>query len=108
MHKDVTYFVYILSSKTRVLYIGVTNSLIRRVEEHRAGNGSEFTCKYQVHRLVYYEPFQYVINAISRETELKGWLRSRKVELIESVNPKWRDLFEEFGKPVAYKPPSAV
>jgi len=91
MQRDVTYFVYILASHTRVLYIGVTNSLIRRVGEHRAGKGSVFTRRYRVHRLVYYES-----------------LRSRKVDLVTSLNPQWHDLFEDFGKPVAYRAPSGI
>jgi len=108
MQRDVTYFVYILASHTRVLYVGVTNSLVRRVGEHRAGKGGVFTRRYRVHRLVYYESFQYIANAINRERELKGWLRSRKVELVTSLNPQWRDLFEDFGKPVVYEPPSGI
>ena len=107
MPKDVTYFVYILSSKTRILYVGVTNSLIRRVGEHRAGEGGEFSKRYKTHKLVYYEKFQYVNDAIRRETVLKGWKRYRKVELIQSLNPKWLDLYEEFGKPAFYVPPQA-
>ena len=107
MPRDVTYFVYILSSKTRVLYIGVTNSLIRRIAEHRDGEGGEFSRRYKTHKLVYYESFQYVNDAIRRETELKGWKRKRKVELIQTTNPKWLDLYEEFGKPAFYSPPQA-
>ena len=89
-----TYFVYILSSRTRVLYIGVTNDLRRRLDQHRSGTGSDFTRRYRVCRLVYVENFSSVLEAIQREKQLKGWVRRRKVELIESLNPSWADLAE--------------
>ncbi len=90
-----SYFVYIVASRSRTLYIGVTNDLLRRVEEHREGTAGSFTAKYRVHRLVYFERFQYVGNAISREKQLKGWLRSRKVALVSERNPTWEDLYLE-------------
>ena len=102
MLRDVTYFVYIAASRSRNLYIGVTNSLIRRMEEHRSGE-STFTSRYKIERLVYYEAFQYANDAIRRETVLKGWKRSRKIELIESLNPAWVDLSEEFGKLIVFR-----
>ena len=86
------YYVYILASKRRTLYIGVTNDLERRVYEHKHQLVEGFTKKYNIHHLVYYEATGNVESVISREKHLKGWLRRRKVELIESVNPSWDDL----------------
>jgi putative endonuclease len=90
------YFVYILTNRTRTLYIGVTNDLVRRVYEHRSGDIPGFTSKYKIHRLVYFEEFLDIRQAIAREKEIKGWLRSRKIKLIESVNPAWKDLSLEW------------
>jgi putative endonuclease len=90
------YFVYIMSSQTRVLYIGVTNDLERRVQQLKDGLGSQFTTKYRVRRLVHYEETSDVRDAISREKELKGWTRARKVALIEGANPDWGDLSAEW------------
>ncbi len=88
------YAVYILaSSRNGTLYIGVTNNLARRVHEHRSGEGGEFTKKYRVHQLVYYEFFQDVNDALRREKQLKNWKRKWKLALIEKENPEWRDLF---------------
>src|SRR4051794_37058923 len=83
--------VYILASRTRRLYIGVTNDLSRRLWEHRQQLFG-FTAKYRIHRLVYFETTNDPIAAISREKQLKGWLRRRKLELISSANPTWDDL----------------
>ena len=91
------YCVYIMSNLARTLYVGVTNDLYRRVEQHKAGLGSAFTSRYRLHRLVYAESTPYVEAAIAREKELKGWRRSRKLELIESLNPQWQDLSAEWG-----------
>jgi putative endonuclease len=85
------FYVYLLASHSRRLYIGVTNDLLRRIAEHRE-RMCEFTSKYQITRLVYFETSENVMSAITREKELKGWVRKRKVALIESVNPAWRDL----------------
>jgi len=86
------FYVYIMSSKSRVLYVGVTNDIRRRVWEHKNDVMPGFTSKYRVHRLVYFERFQYVGNAIAREKTIKGWLRARKIALIETSNPTWEDL----------------
>ena len=94
------YYVYIVASKTRVIYVGMTGFLMARVLRHRAGEGGEFTRQYRVHRLVYAESFGNVENAIARETEIKKWRREKKVELIERENPAWVGLSEEWGKPV--------
>ena len=92
------YYVYILTNKyNTVLYTGVTNDLLRRIEEHRSGSGSSFTSKYKVHKLVYYEVSQDITAAIAREKQIKGGSRQRKIELIVSMNPEWKDLLEDLA-----------
>ena len=94
--KKKSFYVYILTNKTtKVLYIGVTNNLSRRVYEHKQKLVKGFTSKYKVDKLVYYEVFDSPDNAISREKQLKGWLRNKKIELIKSFNPLWKDLYKE-------------
>jgi putative endonuclease len=90
------YFVYILASRSRTIYIGITSGLKKRVREHREGRVPGFTTKYRVHRLVHFEAFQDVRVAIAREKEIKGWRREKKVALIDSTNPNWDDLAEEW------------
>jgi len=86
------YFVYILASQRNgTLYIGVTNDLRTRLEQHRIGLGSEFVKKYAVHRLVYVEPYENAEDAIRREKQLKKWNREWKIRLIEQDNPEWLD-----------------
>ncbi|RSL15969.1 putative endonuclease [Edaphobacter aggregans] len=92
MRRDYEFFVYILCSRSRKLYVGITNDLIRRVGEHKSGAVEGFTKRYAITRLVYFERFQYVSNAIAREKELKDWRRELKVQLIEAENPTWEDL----------------
>ena len=87
-----TYAVCIMASESGVLYIGITNDLEDRVFQHKRKGGPGFTARYNVQKLVYFELFRDVRAAIAREKELKGWLRKKKVALIESVNPQWRDL----------------
>ncbi len=91
------YFIYILASRSRTLYVGVTNGLHRRVDEHRRGIASAFTSRYRITRLVYAESTSEVQSAIAREKQIKSWNRARKIELIESVNPAWEDLAEGWG-----------
>lgn len=88
-------YVYIATNKSKTLYIGVTNNLERRMQEHKSKSIPGFTAKYNIGRLVYFEETTDVRSALEREKELKGWLRSRKIALIESQNPKWRDLAKE-------------
>src|SRR4051794_25755789 len=90
------YYVYIMSSLRRTLYIGMTNDLERRVLEHKTGAVPGFTSKYRITRLVYFEDTNDVVAAIPREKYLKGWLRAKKVALIESMNPSWNDLAEDW------------
>jgi putative endonuclease len=98
------YFVYIMSNRSKTLYTGVTNRLIRRVREHNLGIGSGFTTKYKLDRLVYFERFEDVHRAIGREKEIKGWLRIKKIALIVSVNPAWRDLSLEWYERHPFQP----
>ena len=92
------YFVYILSSKTRTTYIGVTNDIDRRLYEHKHKVIKGHTEKYNIDSLVYYESFNDVNLAIAREKEIKKWRREKKTALIESKNPDWNDLSEKWGK----------
>ena len=90
------YFVYIMASASGTLYTGVTGDLERRVAEHKQKLIPGFTARYNITRLVYYESTPDVRSAIAREKQIKGWLRAKKVALIESVNPQWRDLSEDW------------
>ena len=95
-----TYYVYIMAGRSRTLYTGVTNNLERRVLQHRDPRATGFSARYKVNRLVYYERFGDVRAAISREKQIKGWGRMKKVGLIESVNRDWKDLSDGwYGKP---------
>ena len=89
-----SYYVYIMSSVSGTLYTGVTNNLKRRVYEHQHKLIEGFTKKYNVTRLVYYEETADVQTALAREKQIKGWVRRKKIALIQSVNPKWQDLSE--------------
>ncbi len=90
-----SYYVYILASKKNgTLYIGVTNDLIRRVYEHKNSLVDGFSNKYKTNLLVYYEQYENIESAIIREKRLKKWNRKWKLELIESKNPQWKDLYE--------------
>jgi putative endonuclease len=94
-----TFYVYLMTNRSRVvIYTGVTNSLERRIWFHRNNTAKSFTKAYKVDRLVYYEQFNEARDAISREKEIKGWRRQKKIDLVETLNPKWRDLgLEMFG-----------
>ncbi len=92
------YYIYIMASKTGVLYIGVTNNLLNRVDQHKRGLHDGFTKKYYCHKLVYYEYFSDIYCAIAREKELKGWRREKKVALINGLNRGWVDLFDNLYK----------
>jgi putative endonuclease len=92
IRREFEFFVYILASRSRTLYIGVTSDLRVRILQHREHKPESFTSRYNVHRLVYFERHSYIVNAIAREKELKDWNRATKIALIESVNPSWEDL----------------
>jgi len=96
MKKEKSFWVYIMTNKrNKVLYTGMTNDLVRRVFEHKNHLLKGFTSHYNVEKLVYYEEALDAYTAIAREKQIKGWLRRKKIELIESANPDWRDLSEE-------------
>jgi putative endonuclease len=86
------FYVYILANESRMLYVGMTNNIETRVSEHKQKLIPGYTATYNIHRLVYYEDYAYVWDAIAREKQLKRWLRARKVALIEADNPSWSDL----------------
>ncbi len=87
-----SYFVYIMTNKSKTLYVGVTNNLERRVHQHKAKQIPGFTARYNITRLIYYEETTDILTAIAREKTIKGWLRRKKIALIESLNPEWQDL----------------
>ena len=110
MAREKRYYVYIMASISGVLYVGVTGFLVTRVLQHKSGETYGFRRRYRVHKLVYYETFRYVSNAIARETEIKQWRREKKIALIEAQNPNWMDLAVDWGKPAVMKipPPHAA
>ena len=91
------YYVYIMTNKSRTLYVGMTNDLRRRVYQHKQKLVEGFTQKYNITLLVYYEVTNDVHAALAREKQIKAWRRSKKLALIESVNPQWKDLSTEWG-----------
>jgi len=107
-----TYYVYIMASQRRVLYIGITSHVERRVHQHKSHAFGGFTAKYNVTDLVYFERYGSVGKAIRREKVLKDWRREKKIALIESSNPKWRDLSYGCNSPPAFhhcaKSPSSL
>jgi putative endonuclease len=94
-----------MASASRVLYIGVTGDLLRRVREHNEKRVPGFTARYRAIELVYFEPFGDIRIAIAREKQIKGWLRARKIALIESFNPQWQDLAAELQSPTPHSKP---
>ena len=91
------YYVYILTNPTRTLYVGVTSDLARRVYEHKNKLLGGFTDKYHITLLVYFEETTEVRSAIAREKQIKGWTRAKKIALVDSMNPEWKDLSEAEG-----------
>ena len=85
-----------MTNKSRTLFTGVTSNLMRRVQEHKEKLIEGFTSKYNIHILVYYESTSSVHTALAREKQIKGWLRAKKIALIDSINPEWKDLSEEW------------
>ena len=93
-----SYFVYIMTNRSKTLYTGVTNNLERRVYEHKNKLVAGFTSKYNITKLVYYEETNDVHSALAREKQIKGWLRAKKIALIEAENPEWKDISLEWYK----------
>jgi putative endonuclease len=106
--RDHCYSVYIVASKSHVIYIGMTNDLRRRAYEHKNDLTDGFTRQYRCHRLVYYESFDDVNKAIDREKQLKRWSGTKKVWLIERQNPRWEDLAAEWFIRHVYAPEKQV
>ena len=102
MPREKQYYVYIMTNGARTLYIGVTNDLTRRVYQHKQKLADGFTKKYNITMLAYFKVTSDVQAAIAREKQLKGWLRSKKIALVESMNPRWVDLSAEWYEPQAF------
>lgn len=99
MREEKTFFVYIVSSRSRTLYLGVTSDLLKRVWQHKNNTFPEsFSAKYKCTRLVWFEEFSLGVQAIPREKQIKRWNRAKKLALIEAMNPAWADLAEEWYK----------
>ena len=94
------FFVYISTNKTHtVLYTGVTNNILNRDNQHKTKlNKKSFTAKYNINKLIYYETYKYINDALTREKQIKGWTRKKKIELIKKYNPGWKDLIKELWK----------
>ena len=99
-----SYFVYVMASRSRVLYVGVTGNLVARVLQHKTGSVDGFTSRYRVVRLVHFEETDYVHSALAREKQIKGWRRERKIALIEQANPLWQDLAADWYDRTALQP----
>lgn len=96
MYREKQYYVYIMTNRSGTLYVGVTNNIRKRVYQHKNKLVEGFSKKYNIDRLIYYEVFSDVRSAIVREKSIKGWLRSRKIELINTINPDWKDLSKDW------------
>lgn len=105
MRREYRFYVYIMASTSRVIYVGMTNGLEKRVWQHKNDLVEGFTKRYKCHRLVHWESFDDVRKAINREKELKGWRRAKKVALIEKYNPLWDDLAADWYTHHRYEPP---
>ena len=90
------YYVYILTNRSKTLYTVITGDLTGRVYQHKSGTGSKFTSKYEINRLIYYEEFSRVEDAIAREKQIKGSIRTKKINLIATTNPTWNDLSSDW------------
>ena len=88
------YYVYILTNKSNTLYVGVTNNLERRIFEHTTKT-NHFTSKYNINKLIYFQEFDQILDAINAEKKIKGWTRKKKIALIKTINPEFKDLLEE-------------
>ena len=105
MRSERRYFVYIMASRSLNLYTGVTDNIYRRALEHKSGEIEGFAKRYNINRLVYYETFKYIDNAIAREKQIKAWTREKRLALIKSMNPTWQDLAEGWGEKIELQIP---
>jgi len=103
MSEERCYFVYIMANASKRIYTGMTNSIRRRVREHKQKLMPGFATQYNITRLVYFESFGDVRNAIAREKRVKAWTRSKRLALVESTNPKWEDLSREWDQPQSFR-----
>lgn len=108
MREEKRYHVYIMASRSRTLYTGVTGDLFHRALQHKKGEIEGFTKKYNINRLVYYETVKYVNNAIAREKQVKAWTRAKRLALVESTNPAWQDLANDWGTAIKLQIPHSV
>jgi len=90
------YYIYIMTNRSKTLYVGITRDIIKRVFQHKSKLVPGFTKKYNISKLVYYDVTSDINSALKREKQIKGWLRSKKIALIESLNPDWNDLSEDW------------
>jgi putative endonuclease len=97
-----------MASRSLNLYTGVTDDVFRRALEHKSGTIEGFTKRYNINRLVYYETFRYINNAIAREKQIKAWTRAKRIALIKSINPAWQDLAEDWGERVELQIPRSA
>jgi putative endonuclease len=103
MRDERRYFVFIMTNPSKTLYTGITNSIRRRVREHKLKLTPRLATKYNITRLVYFETFEDVRNAIEREKRIKAWTRAKRVALIDSANPTWDDLSREWDQPQTFR-----
>ena len=96
MYFEKWYYVYIVTNRSKTLYTGITRGLRKRLYEHKTGVFDGFTKRYKINRLVYFETFKYIKNAIAREKQIKRWTKIKKIRLIVGMNPTWRDLAEDW------------
>jgi putative endonuclease len=108
MSDDKRYYVYIMASRSLILYTGMTGDLSRRALQHNRGEIEGFTKRYHINRLVYCEAFKYVTHAIAREKQIKAWTRAKRLALIKSENPGWQDLAEGWGEPIKLQIPRSA
>jgi len=108
MREEKRYSVYIMASRSLTLYTGVTGDVYHRVLQHKAGEIDGFTKRYHINRLVYYETFKYVNNAIAREKQIKAWTRAKRLALIKTRNAAWQDLAEGWGEATKLQIPHFV
>jgi|ERR1051326_4640386 putative endonuclease len=97
-----------MASRSLNLYTGITDNIFRRALEHKSGVMPGFTQRYHINRLVYYETFRYVINAIAREKQIKAWTRDKRLALIKTLNPTWQDLAEGWGEKIDLQVPRSA
>lgn len=100
MSREHHYYIYIMTNRSKNFCVGITSEMMQRSTQHKNGTYEGFTSRCRLDRLVYYEMFGVVHKAIAREKQIKRWTRKKKIDLIVSMNPTWRDLSEDWGKPI--------